>query len=357
MSLRRIVRSRGGVEDGWTLRIDPANAFHLSQLAKQAVGSFPPRAGDDRTETEKLRDMFGALCAEMALHEKTGLTWFAGLHDFSSPTDVGPYQVKSTRNARYHLFVPLDAPADMPYLLAIVRGFEVKFCGWRLAGNAKDVAKDRSHPRVRGDVWWVAQEDLHPMASLRVERIRATAPKPAAVNRLPEFKGKPANALVLALAARLSEGLEQGKVQSEQLQGLPRYKRVKFEEWSRGLRSGMRVRHAYFGIGMISGLSNYRGKILVAITFGGQTRNLNPDDHRIELVDASADVTERYVESANDDPLKTGVTVIHPKYGRGMVYRTISKKGVERVVIDFETIGRKTLTRTLHRLEVVPPDR
>lgn len=82
----------------------------------------------------------------------------------SLPGDVGRLQVRSTCYMSGKLIVHPSDPDDAPFVLAVLREPEIKFCGWMRGADAKILGERRDG--VSGPEFWVAQSQLRPMEEL-----------------------------------------------------------------------------------------------------------------------------------------------------------------------------------------------
>lgn len=110
-------------------------------------------------------DIMGAL-TEYALAKAVNCHWEPATDSplSSLPGDVGSLQVRSTCHMSGKLIVhPQDAD-DAPFVLAVLREPEIKFCGWLYGHEAKLLGERRAG--ASNTEFWVPQSLLHPIEDL-----------------------------------------------------------------------------------------------------------------------------------------------------------------------------------------------
>jgi hypothetical protein len=110
-------------------------------------------------------DIMGTL-TEYALAKATNQHWEPATNErlSSLPGDVGRLQVRSTCYKSGKLIVyPADRD-DAPFVFAVLREPEIKFCGWLYGGEAKQVGERRDG--ATGAEFWVPQCDLRSVQEL-----------------------------------------------------------------------------------------------------------------------------------------------------------------------------------------------
>ena len=106
---------------------------------------------------------FDAAAAEMAYAKYRNVYYDPTVNTFKAP-DVAKDQVRSTLHLGGNLILRGKDIAEERYILVICSSPVYRMAGWIWASEAKQ--EKWLQPKYGKNIWWVPQEDLHPMETL-----------------------------------------------------------------------------------------------------------------------------------------------------------------------------------------------